>query len=489
MNNCKGTRLVFFRLSTMKHGFLNSAKAKSRPLGGPNRTQLAPIPAPDPAPSTLLSTSAFGKQPKVDISLPEGFEYGSIRYEECDPGSRSTPGIMNHTSVPFTGADEQVSECFFFSGSKEVLMGIPNFPHPILQVATPAFRLTDVPGKGAGLLSTRALKTGDLILDERPLFVCARGVPIAVPPIFTPAQVGQYQLQKLEEYCEIAINRMRPEAKNAFMALWNCHKEDGSGPIMGIVRTNGLSLQGLRPGVQDHQTNQYSAVCKDISRLNHSCSPNTASLFHLPSFSYRLYAVRDIAAGEELTFHYTDVKCSTEKRQAVLKPYDFACACPACRDTTAVSSEDARTTSDWRRSVLTGFYAVRKEQLKSSSVDDKLLDECCRMIELIVREGLEHLPVYFEVVKLLMQGCIAYGDAPGAREWAARLEKCYWDENRYTEVVTELLKSGPDYRKHTLWRTLVKPGVLTRPRNVTQMLKQLAALGPGGTMVPVGAIS
>ncbi|KAF7351087.1 Aldehyde dehydrogenase [Mycena sanguinolenta] len=318
--------------------------------------------------------------------------------------------------------------------------------------------MADIPGKGAGLVSKRALKMDELILDERPLFVCARGMSVAVPPTFTPAQVGQYQLQKLEEYCEIAINRMRPEAKTAFMALWNCHKEDGSGPIMGICKCF-----------------QYGAMRRLIFFYRPSCSPNTAPRFHMRSFSYRLYAVRNIAAGEELTFQYTDVKSSTEKRQAALKPYDFVCACTTCKDTTKVSCEDPRSTSDWRRSVLTGFYAARKEQFKSPSVDEKLLDECCMMIELILREGLEHLPMYFDVVRLLMQGCVANGDAPGAREWAARLEKCYWDENRDTEEVMELLKSGPAYRKHPLWRTLVEPGVPGRPLNMTRMLEQSTA--------------
>jgi hypothetical protein len=83
----------------------------------------------------------------------------------------------------------------------------------------------------------------------------------------------QYSLNQLEKCLAFSVNhRMDPDAREAFMALANCHREDGSGPITGIVRTNGLSIEGLRPGMND-EVNLYSATCKDISRLNHRQVP------------------------------------------------------------------------------------------------------------------------------------------------------------------------------------------------------------------------
>jgi hypothetical protein len=119
-----------------------------------------------------------------------------------------------------------------------------------------------------GLFSTRALKMGDLILSERPLLVAARGVYTTSPPDFTPEMLIQHRLNDLEKYYSVSVQRMRPENRAAFMALANSHKEDGSGPIVGITRTNGLGISGLRPGVKDG-TNMYVAILKDISRLNH----------------------------------------------------------------------------------------------------------------------------------------------------------------------------------------------------------------------------
>ncbi|KAJ7183106.1 hypothetical protein C8R46DRAFT_507825 [Mycena filopes] len=42
---------------------------------------------------------------------------------------------------------------------------------------------------------------------------------------------------------------------------------------------------------------RYHGVFLNLSRVNHSCSPNTTYRFDLPSFSYRLFAVRDIVEG------------------------------------------------------------------------------------------------------------------------------------------------------------------------------------------------
>ncbi|KAJ6497623.1 hypothetical protein C8R45DRAFT_983622 [Mycena sanguinolenta] len=455
----------------MKRGFLNGAKAKSRPLGPIPSEATRPVPASEPAPSMCCPKCAIEKQKKGDFFVPEGFPYTKTFYEgrdpRGDPRGGSEPGMMLFTSIPFLSDDnEQVSECLFYHGTKEALMQIPNFPHPMLRVDTPAFCVTDIPGKGMGLVSTRELKMGDLILDERPLFVCSRGVPLPEPPsTFTNEKFMQYHLQKLEEYYQHSLGRMRPKVRDAYLALHNCHKEDESGTAVGIVRTNGMALLGLRPDVQD-ESSQYSAVCKDISRLNHSCSPNTAPRFHVSSFSYRLYAVRDIAEGEELTYQYTDVVQSAAKRQAELKPYDFVCACRACKDP---------STSDPHRAAVAKFYAANIGMLTSPFLTVALLAKCRKQIELIVREGLEHHPVYFDVVKLLMEGCIAHGDARGASEWAARLEKCSWGENRDNADVVKLLKSGPTYRNHPLWRTLVDAGVPSQRLNMAQMFKKRLA--------------
>ncbi|KAJ6593425.1 hypothetical protein B0H19DRAFT_917505 [Mycena capillaripes] len=376
---------------------------------------------------------------------------------------------MTFTTVPMNvHENEPVTECFFFPGSKEVLMNIPGFPQPLIHPTTPAFRMTTIPGKGLGLVSTRDLRMGDLILTERPLLISARGMELVFPPNFTHEQRLQYTLNELERYLQIALGRMRPDAKAAYMALQNSHTEDGSGPAVGIMRTNGLCIDGLRPGMEE-QVDMYSATCKEISRLNHSCAPNTVPHFDMPSFSYRLYAVRDITAGEELTFQYTGVAPGAAERNEALKPYDFVCSCLACT---------FAGPSDVRRAAISGFIPnVLIWAVNNALSDDWLLKKCASQLALIVIEGLQHLPAYFKATATIMEVYICLGDARNASEWAAKVHKQIWWEGNYKKADVELLLDPTNtaaYEAHPMWRIR---GARARSNAMDRIFQQFAALG------------
>ena len=76
-------------------------------------------------------------------------------------------------------------------------------------------------------------------------------------------------MHEWEEHLGIALKRMTDANRKAFMALANSHTEDGSGPILGIIRTNGYIVPGLYDGHEDDNTKTYSAVLNVMSRLNH----------------------------------------------------------------------------------------------------------------------------------------------------------------------------------------------------------------------------
>lgn len=46
----------------------------------------------------------------------------------------------------------------------------------------------------------------------------------------------------------MAYERMRPEVKVAYLQLYNSHQHDGSGPLLGVQRTNSFlwfKFQGM----------------------------------------------------------------------------------------------------------------------------------------------------------------------------------------------------------------------------------------------------
>ena len=78
-------------------------------------------------------------------------------------------------------------------------------------------------------------------------------------------------MMEWERTLEIAVGRMEPEDRNAFMELANSHKDDGSGPILGIIRTNGFKVSNIfdGPKMRADENNAYSGVIKIGSRINH----------------------------------------------------------------------------------------------------------------------------------------------------------------------------------------------------------------------------
>ncbi|KAJ5998544.1 hypothetical protein N7451_006354 [Penicillium sp. IBT 35674x] len=70
------------------------------------------------------------------------------------------------------------------------------------------------------------------------------------------------------------------------------------------------------------------------SRINHSCIPNLNFAYNNVIEKGTFHAVRDIAAGEELTVMYIDgVNRPRARRQSELLQWGFLCSCPACEDT------------------------------------------------------------------------------------------------------------------------------------------------------------
>lgn len=96
---------------------------------------------------------------------------------------------------------------------------------------------------GLGMFSLIDLCVGDLILCERPLMITTKIMP-------SESEVAQHRsnanleerrrayFDQYEKCLEIAFERLKPENKAAFLALHNSHRDDGCGPVFGIIRTN-----------------------------------------------------------------------------------------------------------------------------------------------------------------------------------------------------------------------------------------------------------
>ncbi|KAF1966055.1 SET domain-containing protein, partial [Bimuria novae-zelandiae CBS 107.79] len=147
------------------------------------------------------------------------------------------------------------------------------------------FELRPSPGKGWGVFATRNVKEGTRILSEKALFV-----------------IRKYHTHIEKMDVVTAFQALAPSDKHQFLLL----RDNASNPFNSMENAcaeNSFTF----PGDGGHR------LFLPLSRFNHSCVPNSK----IPDKStgenpFGIYAIRDILAGEEITFCYeTDFEART----------------------------------------------------------------------------------------------------------------------------------------------------------------------------------
>ncbi|KAL1755469.1 hypothetical protein FB107DRAFT_290811 [Schizophyllum commune] len=325
----------------------------------------------------------------------DGFVPQKLQYTELDPTRLDHPDDTTiQTTFPaqwrdieqHTAAERQDSWCdaVVDAATKREIFSQPGFPRPVPRPSTPAHRIAPAGDKGLGVFATRNIKGGELILAERPLLMTPATIPpmsTNIPNHFTLQQLTLAKMADWEIYLKQFVKRMLPDRYEKFMALANNHQHDGSGEILGRIRTNSFGVTCFRY-LRKTRDGPYSVVCDELSRFNHSCRPNATYHFDPKSFSMAVYATRDIKVGEEMCVSYVSDFAPYEERKKNLAPYGIDCTCEACEDHVA---------SDARRSEIVPF------RLPDSQADPEAeLRRYLSQILLIEKEGLEHSRNYVQ---------------------------------------------------------------------------------------------
>jgi len=135
--------------------------------------------------------------------------------------------------------------------------------------------IRDIPNKGKGVVATRDIKIGEVIISEKPLMLFKAG-------------------HGLTE----CLTKMSDQGKRKLMSLYDRDNEEGT--VLGILLTNCLAGRC-----------QTSVLYYTISRLNHSCVPNVVVDQQFPT---SVIAIRDIAAGEEVSWCYNGEALYQDRR-------------------------------------------------------------------------------------------------------------------------------------------------------------------------------
>ncbi|KAG6817593.1 hypothetical protein H0H93_007124 [Arthromyces matolae] len=275
---------------------------------------------------------------KFSTALPKGYTTTKHEYSEIDCNTldysddqiifTTLPARFDTVAVGANGW----SECLMKGGKdKRWILSRPGFPCYVPSFDPPRYHIGPSKHGGKGLFAACDIKQGDLIFAERPVIVVPHNtpIPLRITPNMSQEEIFSIQLIEYERVLQYSVDRMLPQDREAFFELWNSHTEDGSGPIFGRIRTNGIGINLGEDG------RQYSGTFLIASRMNHSCVRNVYGFFDESSFSFRFHAVRPIKAGEELYISYVESTLPRAERQSLLAHYGFKCNCTRCSNTTS----------------------------------------------------------------------------------------------------------------------------------------------------------
>ena len=209
-----------------------------------------------------------------------------------------------------------------FVDTINVLRDVANWPvwekEPPHAAVDHSYRIAESPGKGLGMFATRAIRKGELIHDERPIYVTSQSLQMS------PDQADDAN----GTFYHNAMSGLSSDAREAIMALSNSYPTSSVHNLVGTLRTNYLQVD-VTP-VPDPDSG-YLAVFPTLSRANHSCSPSANYYFVFDTFSGQLYATRNIAEGEEITISYSNLLADRQQRQSqTRKQWNFICTCETC---------------------------------------------------------------------------------------------------------------------------------------------------------------
>ncbi|KAI0386971.1 hypothetical protein F5Y04DRAFT_242706 [Hypomontagnella monticulosa] len=287
----------------------------------------------------------------------------------------------------------------------------------------PPFYSTEVPGKGVGLVANRTIRRGEPIMTWQPTYMIHRRL--------TEALSAEEQ-QRILDAALLKLPAARRRAFSRQLGQFGVHH------VSDILLTNSFQMDVGGPNHEGHHLGNFP----DVSRFNHDCRPNVA--FRIDDqLTHHTHAVRDIAAGEELTLAYMNpFETYAVRQQHILESWGFKCTCRHCS-----MSEKEIQESDARLHEIDELSA-ELENFASTKASIRMVK---RFIELHEKERLDAKMHGAHVVAALNYNL--FGDAKNARKHARLAAETgiveFGPEAGDVKAMEELAKSP---EKHFTWR-------------------------------------
>lgn len=306
---------------------------------------------------------------------------------------------------------------------------IANLPDSTAEQPTnepPSFYATEIPGKGTGLVANRTIKRGERIMLWQPTFMIHRKLTDALDP-----EEQQYIL-------DAALMRLPAPRRRAFLGQLG---QFGGHRVSDILLTNAFQMDVGATSPSD-QEGHHLGNFPDVSRFNHDCRPNVA--FRIDAqLAHHTHAVRDIAAGEELTLAYmSPFETHAVRQEHILSSWGFKCTCPHCSMAAdQVKESDARL---WEIDQIEAELG----NVVSKKATPKLVR---RLLELYERERLD-VKIHGAYVLAALNYNL-FGDAKNAKKYAdLAVEAGIVEFGPEADDVQSMRDLAKNPRAHFTWR-------------------------------------
>lgn len=204
------------------------------------------------------------------------------------------------------------------------------------------YEVRQTAAKGLGVFAKQVIPRGTRIFSERPLLAITRNGNASELFVAPLSLTDRQQLLQLSTHLTKELSMVRWS-----LVLWYSLQQAAAALV---ARTNSItailtslsrtSLQQRKQLLDVFRNNSFEltgkllhqAVFRGISRINHSCVPNTQGNYNEALGRFNVHATRDISVDEELTLNYLSEHGAlhASRQEKLLSGYGFQCACPAC---------------------------------------------------------------------------------------------------------------------------------------------------------------
>ncbi|KAF7330995.1 SET-domain-containing protein [Mycena venus] len=274
---------------------------------------------------------------------------------------------------------------------------------------------------GTGVFAQEDIECGETVIIERPFVMAVASVPEKNLPDLSPLQSMAFEAMDF-----FVAERLSTSDRRDFFS----HVSSDNSPYQ-IMSQNSIPVSESLPGPY---SGPHSIICRDISRINHSCTPNVDLTWDPSSFSVSIHSSSRISKGEELLRSYGDFLLPRSNRMEWMSNvYDFKCTCPSC----SLPDKESHKSDVIRRFLMKDLSKIIRTVSSDeggemvdldfdawlsdpSLPDDYFTSRCENVLGLMHRDGATNLGLCAIYYTRLMRAYVVLADEEKARHWASK---------------------------------------------------------------------